>query len=140
MSELNVSKLTGVSDFSGTAITAYFDKSNTALTVANNISGVATAAFAQANVANTIAIAAFDKANTPTSTLSTFTSNVGNSSANSFSVAHGMNKYNIFVAVRENSTGYFVYPDIRYTNANTIVLEFNTAPSSNQYLVSVLGG
>jgi hypothetical protein len=71
--------------------------------------------------------------------LSSFTANVGNSSANAFNVTHSLNKTFVMPAVREWSTGYFVYPDIKYTSANTIQLEFVVAPSTNQYTLMVVG-
>jgi hypothetical protein len=69
---------------------------------------------------------------------STFTSNVGNNSANVFSVNHNLNKLGPIPMVRENSTGYYVYPDLKHTSANTIVLEFTTAPTTNQYILIVM--
>lgn len=69
----------------------------------------------------------------------TYSANVGNNSSNTFNVSHSLNKQFVIPAVRENSSGYHVYPDIRYTSANTIVLEFVNAPTTNQYTVIVLG-
>jgi hypothetical protein len=63
MSELSVTKISGISEFSGTAITTYFDKSNTALEVANSVSGTASASFNAANNAVATSTAAFSKAN-----------------------------------------------------------------------------
>jgi hypothetical protein len=70
---------------------------------------------------------------------SVFSANVGNASANTFNVAHNLAKTFVIPAVRENSSGYYVYPDMKYTTPNHIVLEFVTAPSTNQYTVIVLG-
>lgn len=70
---------------------------------------------------------------------SVFSGNVGNNSANSFNVAHNLNKTFVIPAVREISSGYYVYPDMRFTTPNNIVLEFSTAPTTNQYVVIVLG-
>lgn len=65
---------------------------------------------------------------------------IGNGSATSFTVTHNLNTANIIVSVRENITnGYIVYPDIKYTGVNTIVIEFASAPTTNQYLVCVMG-
>jgi hypothetical protein len=55
-------------------------------------------------------------------------------------VTHNLNKTMIVVAVREESSGYYVYPDIIYTSANALSVQFVTAPTSNQYRVIVLGG
>ena len=68
-----------------------------------------------------------------------FTANVGNNSANTFNIAHNLNTLFVSPAVREYATGYFVYPDIRSTTANNIVLEFISAPTTNQYAVIVVG-
>jgi hypothetical protein len=70
---------------------------------------------------------------------SVFSANVGNASANTFNVAHNLAKTFVIPAVRENSSGYYIYPDMKYTTPNHIVLEFVTAPSTNQYTVIVLG-
>lgn len=65
--------------------------------------------------------------------------NVGNASNATFTVNHNLNRTNIFVSMREYSTGYFVYPDIKYVDSNNIILEFISAPTANQYYVSILG-
>lgn len=65
--------------------------------------------------------------------------NVGNNSNTTFIVAHNLNRNNIFVSIREISSGYFVYPDIKHTDSNNITLEFLTPPTANQYYVSILG-
>lgn len=68
-----------------------------------------------------------------------FTSTFGDGSANTFNIAHNLNTTTIIPAVREVSSGYYVYPDMKHTSANTIVLEFISAPTLNQYLLIVLG-
>lgn len=70
---------------------------------------------------------------------SVYSSNVGDGSANTFSVVHSLGKENVTVSVRENSSGYYVYPDVKYANTNAISIEFVTTPSANQYKVIVLG-
>lgn len=69
-----------------------------------------------------------------------FTSNVGNASANVFVIAHNLNFNSIYPMIREYSSGYFVYPDVKLVDANTIQLEFVNAPTANQYFLTVLGG
>jgi hypothetical protein len=70
---------------------------------------------------------------------------IGDNSATQFNIAHNLAKGNIFVVVRQVAadagySGYFyVYPDIQYYDTNTIIVNFVTAPTTNQYLVSVLG-
>jgi hypothetical protein len=68
-----------------------------------------------------------------------FSQSVGNNSATVFTVTHNLNKQNIFVSVRENPTGSFVYPDVFYSSSNVLALTFTIAPTTNQYLVSVTG-
>lgn len=69
-----------------------------------------------------------------------YTANVGNAVSTSFTVTHNLNSTSPLVSVRENSTQNFVYPDIKYTGVNTILLQFASAPSTNQYAVYVVGG
>ena len=68
-----------------------------------------------------------------------FTSNVGNAVANTFNIAHNLNSTTIIPAVREISTGYYVYPDIKTTTPNHIVLEFVSIPTTDQYFLILLG-
>lgn len=68
-----------------------------------------------------------------------YSASIGDNSATVFTVTHNLNKSNIFVTVRENPTGSFVYPDIFYSSSNVLALTFVSAPTTNQYLVSVLG-
>ena len=96
-------------------------------------STIAIAAFNQAN-------AAFEQANTGGGgggTLTTFTSNVGDGSANTFNVSHQLNSYWLLTSVRELSTGDIVYPDMRQTTANNLVITFVDNPTANQYALLV---
>lgn len=72
-------------------------------------------------------------------TLSSYSSSIGDNSATSFALTHSLNKTNIMVTVREYTTGSFVYPDITYNSSNVVTVSFVSAPTSNQYLVSILG-
>lgn len=67
-----------------------------------------------------------------------FKSNVGNASSNTFNIGHNLNTTDVIPAVKENSTGYYVYPDIKTTSPNHIEIEFVSAPTVNQYRVIVL--
>lgn len=96
------------------------------------------AAIIQANTARDHANAAFLAANSAGGGLS-YTSNVGNAVANTFNITHALNTTTIIPAVRERSTGYYVYPDMKVTSPNNIVLEFVSVPTSNQYFLIVLG-
>lgn len=70
---------------------------------------------------------------------SVYSVDIGNGSANTFTVTHSLGKENVTVSVRENSSGYYVYPDIKYSSTNAVVVEFVSAPTTNQYKVIVLG-
>ena len=67
------------------------------------------------------------------------TTTVGNGSSTSFTFTHNLNRATVMVVVKEAATGYLVYPDIDVTTANAVVLEFASAPTLNQYSVTVVG-
>ena len=69
-----------------------------------------------------------------------YSSNVGDAASNTFTLTHNLNRADIFVSVRENSSGYFVYPDVKYVSTNSVTIEFASTPTSSQYYVSILGG
>ena len=79
------------------------------------------------------------QANTTSGGVAKFSANVGDGSATTYTLTHNLNRADVFVAVREISTGYFVYPDIKYNNTNSVILEFSSAPTANQYYASILG-
>jgi hypothetical protein len=95
--------------------------------VVTNVANIATV------VDSSVAIAAFNQANT----LTTFTSNVGNGSANAFNVSHNLSSFWLLTSVREYSTGDIVYPDMRQTTANNLVISFVDNPTANQYALLV---
>lgn len=64
---------------------------------------------------------------------------IGNGSATSISINHRLSSNNIIVTVKETATGNVVYPDIVQTNTNYMLLTFVTAPTANQYTVSIIG-
>ena len=65
---------------------------------------------------------------------------IGDGSATSYTVTHNLGATNdIHVSVRETSTNYYVYPDVKYVNSNSVLIEFSSAPTSNQYRVSIIG-
>lgn len=67
------------------------------------------------------------------------TTTVGNGSSTSFTFTHNLNRATVMVVVKETTTGYLVYPDIDVLSANAVVIEFVTAPTTNQYAVTVVG-
>ena len=65
---------------------------------------------------------------------------IGDGSATSYTVTHNLGATNdVHVSVRETGTNYYVYPDIKYVNSNSVTIEFVSAPTSNQYRVSIIG-
>ena len=146
------------------SIASSFDKANSANVLAFNtgtganaftsatIAGANSAVGAGANayaasISNTIAILAFNQANAAFEqantggggggTLTTFTSNVGDGSANTFNVSHELNSFWLLTSVRKLSTGDIVYPDMRQTTANNLVITFVDNPTANQYALLV---
>lgn len=69
--------------------------------------------------------------------LTTFTANVGSGSANSFTITHNLNSYLLLTSVREQSSGYIVYPDIQQDSSNTMILSFVDNPTANQYFLLI---
>lgn len=65
---------------------------------------------------------------------------VGNGSATSITVTHNLGTRDVVVSVRETSGTYAkVEPDIEMDTTNTVKVSFATAPTSNQYTVTVIG-
>lgn len=64
---------------------------------------------------------------------------IGDGSSTSIVVNHDLNATKVFTSVREVSSGNYVYPDIIYTNVNSLTINFVTAPTTNQYFVYVFG-
>jgi hypothetical protein len=65
---------------------------------------------------------------------------IGNGSLTTITVTHGLNTMDVVVTVRDNAAPYeVVYPDVQIVDANNIKLLFGTAPTSDQYRVTVVG-
>lgn len=65
---------------------------------------------------------------------------IGDGSRTSYTVTHNLSVSNdVHVSVRDTGTNYYVYPDIKYVNSNSVIIEFASAPTSNQYRVSIIG-
>lgn len=69
----------------------------------------------------------------------TATANIGNGSATSIAVTHSLNSAKAQAVVVEVSTKAEVFPDVVYTDNNTVTISFATAPSTNQYQVRIVG-
>jgi hypothetical protein len=66
-----------------------------------------------------------------------YASNIGNASATSFLVTHGLNTKDVIVQVQENATGDIVFTDVTATNTTQVTVAFATAPALNAYRVIV---
>jgi hypothetical protein len=65
---------------------------------------------------------------------------IGNGSATTFSITHGLATEDVYVSVREAAGGKeFVLADTAVTNTNTISVTFGDIPTTNQYRVTVIG-
>ena len=72
--------------------------------------------------------------------LKAYSTTIGDASAISFTVTHNLSvSYDVHVSVRDTGTNYYVYPDIKYVNSNSVLIEFVSAPTTNQYRVSIIG-
>jgi hypothetical protein len=69
-----------------------------------------------------------------------YATSVGDAAATSFTVTHSLNTRDVIVQVREVASPYaVVIADVAATTADTVTVAFATAPSSNQYRVTVIG-
>jgi phage-related tail fiber protein len=70
-----------------------------------------------------------------------YTTQIGDGSATSYVITHNLNTQNCFVSVRAVASSYgIVSPTtIEMTSVNTITITFASAPTTNQYQVTVIG-
>lgn len=65
---------------------------------------------------------------------------VGDTSATSFVLTHNLNTRDVMVQIAEKSSPYgVVLADVELTTVNTVTVGFATAPSNNQYRVTIIG-
>lgn len=65
---------------------------------------------------------------------------IGNNSATSFVLTHGLNTRDVTVQIAEKSAPYnVVIADIALATANTVSVSFATAPTTNQYRAVIIG-
>jgi hypothetical protein len=76
---------------------------------------------------------------TPGGSMTGYTGSIGDNSNTTFTITHDLNSDNIMTAVKEQSSGYFVYPDVKYVASNQVVVEFENAPTTDQYQIYVIG-
>ena len=96
----------------------------TTIAVANGGTGATTAAGAKTNLGFT----------------TKFAEPIGDGSATSFTVSHGLASRDVQVYVYETSSPWErVFPDVKHTSTSVVTLEFAVAPTSAQYRVVVIG-
>lgn len=70
--------------------------------------------------------------------LGSFVQTIGNGSSTSITVTHNLNTRNIVASVKDSTTYVEVFCDITASTVNTVTLGFGVAPSTNQYIVTIL--
>jgi hypothetical protein len=137
-----VNSAPGVLDTLAEIASALGNDANFATTVANAI----TAAADRANHSGTqlsTTISDFDTAVNALITASggggSYATTIGDGTATSFTITHGLNSRDVIVQVREAASPWS-YPgvDVAAATTGTVTLSFTTAPSINQYRVLVL--
>jgi phage-related tail fiber protein len=70
-----------------------------------------------------------------------YTTQIGDGSATSYVITHNLNTQNCFISIRAVASPYeIVTPStIQMTTVNTITITFASAPTTNQYQVTVIG-
>lgn len=66
-----------------------------------------------------------------------FAANIGNGSATSYAVSHGLNTIDVIVMIKDNTTLEEVFADVVITDVNTVTVSFATAPAANAYRVVI---
>jgi hypothetical protein len=68
-----------------------------------------------------------------------YAASIGDGSSTSIAVTHGLNTSDVEVQVREVSSNARVMVDFVVTSTTVVTLTFNTAPTTNQYRVVIIG-
>lgn len=68
-----------------------------------------------------------------------YSQNIGNGSATSIAVSHGLGTKDVAVSLRRNSDDAAFITDWAATDANTVTLTFAAAPTSGEHRVTVVG-
>lgn len=66
-----------------------------------------------------------------------YAANVGDASATSFALSHGLNTRDVIVSIYDNSTFEEVITDVVLTSTSVVTVSFATAPASNAYRVVI---
>jgi len=86
-----------------------------------------------------IVVGSNDVAIDPAVVVQKYAVSIGNGSATSIDVSHGLNTVDITYSVKTVSDGSIVQPDATVTDSDTLTLVFDVAPTTNQYRVVVHG-
>lgn len=73
------------------------------------------------------------------SSIAKFAASIGNGSATTYAVVHNFNTRDVLVVIYDNSTFAEVRSESIHTDANTVTINFNVAPTTNQFRVVVIG-
>lgn len=106
-----------------------------ATTTTKGIVELATLAEAEAKSSSTLALTPASVANFPVK--KTFT--IGDNSATSFALTHNLNTQDIVVSVRKVSTNEQWITDVTCNTVNQVTLTFAVAPTTNEFVVTVIG-
>ena len=110
------------------------------LPIANGGTGTTTSALARSNAF----LAIGDSSGSSRSTIApvlgrVVAESVGNASATSFTITHGLGTRDISVQVYDNASYDTVITDVVRTDTDTCTVSFSTAPASSAYRVVVTG-
>lgn len=138
--KINGTQVLSAAEYTGNAATA------TLATTATNVAGGAAGSLVYqtgSGATTTLALGTSGYvltagASAPAWTKKKYTTTVGNNSALTFALTHGLSSTDLVVAVYTAADGSVVYPDIVHTDVDTVTLNFAVAPTSNQYKVVIL--
>jgi Cu/Ag efflux protein CusF len=69
-----------------------------------------------------------------------YSANVGDGTNTSYVITHNLNSQDLAVSLREVASPYaLVLTDIEFTSVNTLTVKFASAPSLNQYKITIVG-
>lgn len=119
----------------GNAATAFGNIKQDATTSATGVVELATQAEAQAKTDTTRALTAASVADFARK----YTGTIGNGSATSIAVTHGLGSQYVTAQVFDASSGAQVECDVTLTSSTQTTFDFATAPTSNQYRVVITG-
>jgi len=67
-----------------------------------------------------------------------FVQTIGDGSSTSITITHNLNTRNVVVSVKDTSTYTEVLCDVTASTVNTVTLGFATAPTTNQYIATII--